>query len=1134
MTKRFTLCLVAIFMMVATGLAQTSQQRVVKMPEKMAKLVKTEKTRASKAVEQRQMKKSEKQRFARQMFSMNKKAQKANAQKPMRKAYGDPLIEEQPEGEFVSYIRNGESYVATFLGLMYQEVIGGAVQAVFANDGTVYLKNLLTGFECPGWVKGQVDGSKITIEFPQTILESEGEYYYLELMELDMVQETYVAKEDETLVLDYDPATRAISTPANSPLATGENVLGLTDYTSEWYGYADWNFSMEEVNIEPVSAPEGLETTEYVLQADDYAGHLVNVGFDGNDVYVQGVYTELPESWIKGTINGDKVIFKTGQYIGATTYHQYLVAATAEEVYDEYYDEYYEDYVLADEDITFDYDAATKTLSNSNTFMVNAGTETVYYAAVFEDASMAPFVEVPATPAAPDNILYTYMGYPYYALYGYGWGYLEYEIQPVDEEGNFILSDKLSYHIYTRVNGEEKVLEFDPETFIALEEPMTEIPYGFTEGWDIYENAIYLYQTGVDAYGMQTIYRGGGEERRSEIVWVETGVEPQPEKETPEYPELDPENVGNSINYSPFDGSQEVGVIGDLKTQTYDVAMKLQDDAIVGTHIDKISIPLVSTENVSNLKVWLSTNLRVENGVNAPNLVEIPTEASESGFVTVELPTPYTIPEEGVYVGYSMTIDEVDDYTGYPIVVVDKMTEGGLYLHTSKVYMKWMDMSEEIGVSAYIKVEVSGASVKDNAAAPKANETTYVKAGEEITVETMVANHGAKGIESLDVNYILNGKTTSKHFDLAEPVANDLGLTCTITNTLEGIAERGNYDLVVKVVKVNGIDNEDVTPESTSPIVVLNNIPKKRALLEEYTGTWCGWCVRGFVAFEKLAELYPDEYVLVSYHNGDPMEVVFSNEYPSTVEGYPDAWIDRAFEVDPYYGLGDEPMGVAQDLADRNQVFGYADIDVKANLSADEKKVSVTTNVTFPYDATGAKYGLSYVLVADGMTGTGSDWSQSNYYNGEVGLEDDLAPFADAGDYVDGLVYNDVAVMVSAKSGAAIRGSIPATITADKAISHKYTFLMANAINNNGDEMDLDVEKLKVVAILTNTETGEVLNAQKCKVATATAIKIADEDQKTATPVVYYDLGGRQAKSLHRGLNIVRMSDGTVRKVLKK
>ena len=59
----------------------------------------------------------------------------------------------------------------------------------------------------------------------------------------------------------------------------------------------------------------------------------------------------------------------------------------------------------------------------------------------------------------------------------------------------------------------------------------------------------------------------------------------------------------------------------------------------------------------------------------------------------------------------------------------------------------------------------------------------------------------------------------------------------------------------VNVLKVNGVDNEEeAVAEATTPVFVLNTLPRHRSLLEEYTGLWCGWCPRGFVALELLKE----------------------------------------------------------------------------------------------------------------------------------------------------------------------------------------------------------------------------------------------------------------------------------------
>ena len=60
---------------------------------------------------------------------------------------------------------------------------------------------------------------------------------------------------------------------------------------------------------------------------------------------------------------------------------------------------------------------------------------------------------------------------------------------------------------------------------------MTEIPYGFTENYDFYTSSIYLndlYSADWTRIGIQSIYRGGGEENVTEIQWFDILPEPEP------------------------------------------------------------------------------------------------------------------------------------------------------------------------------------------------------------------------------------------------------------------------------------------------------------------------------------------------------------------------------------------------------------------------------------------------------------------------------------------------------------------------------------------------------------------------------------------------------------------------------
>ncbi len=1148
--KRFTFILLAALLVSVCGWAQLPTREVVLPQRHAAKMVKQDvKKMPSKSSLQRQHDLS-RQKSARQSLTakpkiVNEQAGKTQKRVQLADITGDEeLITEQPAGRQVSYARSGEAYYY-FWGYIFNTAYSGlATNVVFGDNNEVYIKNIITQYNCNSWVKGTVNGSQITIDFPQLCLSQQGYNYYVTLMEYDASSQSLIASEKEsTLTLDYDPATGAISTPKGSAFESGELYVGMVADDLSWVGYADWNVNMTVFDDVPVSAPEGLETELYSVSAQGYGGGLAQVGFDGNDVYVQGLYSGLPEGWVKGTIEGGKVIFKSGQYIGADLsagYFQYLVSATGQEVWDDYYGEWYTEYSLTGEDIVFDYDASTKTLSNGSTFLVNAGTKEVNYAAAYTSCKIAPFTETAATPAAPEWIKIDEGGLPYYNS-GYGWGALAFNINTNDVDGNYILPEKLSYAIYTRTNGEEKPLVLSWNDYMYQEVPeMAEIPYGYSDGWDIYvsgtERDVYYYVIGPEAFGVQTIYRGAGEEHRSEIVWYDVttlGSEIQPDAATPEYADIDPEDVGSSIGYGFYTGNEEVSMFGEAKPQTYNVAIKLQDPSLTGTHIETISIPLMDLEGVSGVSAWLSSQLRVEDNKNAADLVTIPVTPTEAGFVEVKLEKPYIIPAEGVYVGYTLTIDEVsNDESSYPVAVISKANEGGFYLQTSAGFLKWMDASELFGLSSAIQVVVSGRNVKENSAGIKTSDTEYVTVGSAITKEIELVNHGSKGIASFDVEYTLNGQTGIQHIDLEEPVDPIFGKTTAAKLDLPAISSNGTYELTLNVKKVNGVDNEDASAQTSSDIIVLNTVPTHKTLIEEYTGTWCGWCPRGLVALEQLAELYPNDFVRVSYHNGDPMEIMPSEQFPSYVPGFPDAWLDRMMEVDPYYGTTEETdLYVIEDMKARSKVFGHGSIDFTASWGADGNTVDVNAEVSFPYAVNGNKFAIEYVLVADGLTGEGSSWEQSNYYSG--GGYGDMGGFGSLGETVPGVVFNDVAIMSSQIGG--INGSLPANIEADKVNTHQYTFYLEDALNTSGEPIITDKTKVKlrVVGLIVDRNTGEVVNANAAVVGESTAIRDANGMLNQVASVSYYDLGGRRLNAAQRGVNIIKISytDGTEKTV---
>ena len=1157
--KRFTLFLLAALLMTATSMAQKPAARELSANRAAALMpgLKADAKKIPSKMALQQQADLERQHSARSLFASKKAmAEKASKnvdmQNPRMKAItGDePYFPTQPEGTQQYYVRNGSAYY-TFWGYVFNTDFSGSVgNVVFGNNDEVYIKNIVSQYPTDAWVKGTIKNGKITIEFPQVAMEYYGEYYYYEILSYDENEQWFLPSSNQTLTLNYNATTGAITCPANSSFAYGMDLVGLVDATEEWTGYGDWAFSLKPMNDEPVTAPEGLETERYAVTADGFDGALVNVGFQGNEVYVQGLYPGLPEAWVKGTIDGNKATFKNGQYIGADEFvgfFEYLVGAKGEEKYDDFYEEYYTEYTLTSEDIVFDYDAATKVFSNSNCFLVNAGTDDVNYAVAFDKAKMSPFVEVAATPANPEWISINEEGVSYYYDYGYGWGYMDFNICSKDVDGNFILPDKLSYQLYTKVNGEVSPLVLSADNYVNLDNDMDELPYSYTDDYDIDVNGnqhtIYYFVVGPEEYGIQAIYRGAGEERRSDIVWYEVstlGSEIQPEAATPDYPDVDPSDVGSSITAGFFTGEEEATGFGDNLEQIYDVAIHLQNDALVGAHVESITIPLYSTEGISDIKGWLSSQLRVEDNQNVPDLVSVNVENAEAGMFTVKFDKPYTIPAEGFYAGYSFTVDDASsEENAKPIATISGANEGGLYLHSTRNMLKWLDVSEALDRSAAIQVTISGSAIKENAVAPLDGEQEFVEVNAPVETKFVVVNHGSEGIKSLDIDYsIVGGASGSQHIDLAKSVAGFFGEETEIALSLPAITEDGTYTLELNVSKVNGVANADVDPVANKKLVALGWLPKKRTVMEEYTGTWCQWCPRGFVAMEKLANLYDGEYVLLSYHNADPMEVVDSYSYPSSVGGFPDAWLDRSTEVDPYYGTSDfDDFHVATDMSQRNKLFGFGSVEFQSELSADGQAVNVTSQVSFPYDVEDGQFALEYVLVADGLTG-GSDWDQANAYAGMTSeTSPDLQEFVNAGSSVSGLVFNDVVIM-SPECGSGVDGSVPTSMKANEVAEHSYSFLLANAVNTGGENLVQEQAKLKVAVLLLNTETGEIVNANVAPVGGST-VGINSATKQASSEVVsvrYFDLSGRRLTTPQHGINIVSVvyADGSVQTMKMK
>lgn len=266
--------------------------------------------------------------------------------------------------------------------------------------------------------------------------------------------------------------------------------------------------------------------------------------------------------------------------------------------------------------------------------------------------------------------------------------------------------------------------------------------------------------------------------------------------------------------------------------------------------------------------------------------------------------------------------------------------------------------------------------------------------------------------------------------------------------------------------------------------------PVHRPLIEEYTGTWCGWCVRGLVGMELLRETFGDDFIGVAYHEGDAMEIMYTSQYPNDIDGFPDAFIDRTYEVDPLCGFGNTSGAIVSVMQQFAAIEAIAGVDVTATWTSDDK-AAITVDVAsyFTTDDNSGKFAIEVMLIADDLYGTGNGWNQKNYYSGDTDYAKDryLGPWVRKPGSVSGYHFNDVLVGTS----GVIAGSLPKTIMAFEDYSYSYTFTLNSlpvpSLIQNKDN-------LHVIAFVVNTGTGKVINANRCYIDEYVSIIPGDID----------------------------------------
>lgn len=319
-------------------------------------------------------------------------------------------------------------------------------------------------------------------------------------------------------------------------------IIGLTDAAGSWYGYSLGQITIKPLDADDVAATLPSDTVRHdavfsydtpdtagVEHATKTSSYYYTSKSNPSAVYVANPYNKDSKQYIAGTINADKSWSFKKQYLGADStvmQHLWFIPGTytVEKGTDYYGDPAAEnDYAIdsLSDKLVLKYADGVYKSDAGKALLVNASKNKVYYVGAYADPQYQDFKEVAATPADP-----SFTAYQAYTS-DYDYGFFAFKIPCADTKGNFINPDKLYYNVF--VDGDEtEPYEFETADYKNLTANMTNVPYSFADSNDFYatndDHEIYYHVDGVDKWGLQSVYTGGGETHKSNVVWFDAAA----------------------------------------------------------------------------------------------------------------------------------------------------------------------------------------------------------------------------------------------------------------------------------------------------------------------------------------------------------------------------------------------------------------------------------------------------------------------------------------------------------------------------------------------------------------------------------------------------------------------------------
>ena len=326
-------------------------------------------------------------------------------------------------------------------------------------------------------------------------------------------------------------------------------------------------------------------------------------------------------------------------------------------------------------------------------------------------------------------------------------------------------------------------------------------------------------------------------------------------------------------------------------------------------------------------------------------------------------------------------------------------------------------------------------------------------------VGAIIKNNGSTRINSVTMNW---NDGVDDHIATIDTGSLYAGQSREISHpALLNYATMVSKNITITVTQVDG--NPDSNPADNilnTTFSTVSQLSPKKVLIEEGTGTWCGWCPRGAVAMADMDAEFPDDFTGIAVHNSDPMVVAAYNS-GSSFSGYPQMNVDRSKRRQNV-----STADMRNHITERKRIVTPAELNASGTLVGNV--LTFNASAIFRANLNNADLRFSVVLVEDDVRGTTSGYAQRNYYagggNGPMGGYENLPDPVPAAQ----MVYDHVGrMLLGGYAGQA--GSIPATIQDGQVVNFEFSATIPTTMN---------LAKMKAVILLLDGSNGEVVNTR--------------------------------------------------------